>query len=400
MFLVLLCTINAVLTKQVDIEDINARQLETAIETEQNLAIFWYSKNCKTCDRVLNFLERIADEVQNTGTTLLKINDKKSAKTFGIRNFPSISVFRDQKNTIYEGEILNQESVTDFLTSENKAVKDTEIEQVSVQELDTLVSQNKFVAVFFFSEDKTTKFKRTSKVIKTAGELDIRVVAINDLALVAEYNLEVLPALVYYRHKIPILFEGDMSKENDVLEWLVQNRHTGEDEDGIEELAPDSLKTVINNVDMIAVLFCKENCKDCDKLMKILKKINSDCSKRGVHFVSTTITPEVQNMYSVVSTSIFFYKNKVSSKYKGSLSSESELSAWMSGQTDPPEEDLDQNLGSVIQENMHIVIVFCRYIAYVIIALTHTCYLIKNYNSFEFNKYLTTYKNTNINSEC
>lgn len=41
-----------------------------------------------------------------------------------------------------------------------------------------------------------------------ADQLDIGFVKIHDEALADEYNLGTLPALVYYRHQIPILYEG------------------------------------------------------------------------------------------------------------------------------------------------------------------------------------------------
>ena len=48
-----------------------------------------------------------------------------------------------------------------------------------------------------------------AKVDDFCTKLDIGLVKINDLELVTEYNLGELPALVYYRHTIPILYEGE-----------------------------------------------------------------------------------------------------------------------------------------------------------------------------------------------
>ena len=48
-----------------------------------------------------------------------------------------------------------------------------------------------------------------AKVDDYCGKLHIGIVKINDLELVTEYNLGELPALVYYRHAIPILYEGE-----------------------------------------------------------------------------------------------------------------------------------------------------------------------------------------------
>lgn len=43
-----------------------------------------------------------------------------------------------------------------------------------------------------------------------ADQLGIGFVKINDEALAEEYNLGTLPALVYYRHQIPIIYEGEL----------------------------------------------------------------------------------------------------------------------------------------------------------------------------------------------
>ena len=48
-----------------------------------------------------------------------------------------------------------------------------------------------------------------AKVDDYCGKLHIGIVKINDLELVTEYNLGELPALVYYRHGVPILYEGE-----------------------------------------------------------------------------------------------------------------------------------------------------------------------------------------------
>jgi hypothetical protein len=47
-------------------------------------------------------------------------------------------------------------------------------------------------------------------------------------------------------------------REEDVLEWLVQNKNTGsEDEDMIEDVTAKSLETLTNTAQHLAVLFCE-----------------------------------------------------------------------------------------------------------------------------------------------
>ena len=52
------------------------------------------------------------------------------------------------------------------------------------------------------------------------------------------------------------------------------------------------------------------------------------------------------------------------------------------------EEVSSSMLGRLIRDTRNIVVIFCKYIAYAIIALTHTCYLIKNYAPDELKKFL------------
>ena len=42
-----------------------------------------------------------------------------------------------------------------------------------------------------------------------------------------------------------------------VLEWLIQNRSTGDEDDVIEDVDAKSLDTMIQSIEHLAVLFCK-----------------------------------------------------------------------------------------------------------------------------------------------
>lgn len=54
----------------------------------------------------------------------------------------------------------------------------------------------------------TKALQELENIDDEADQLDIGFVKIHDEALADEYNLGALPALVYYRHQIPILYEG------------------------------------------------------------------------------------------------------------------------------------------------------------------------------------------------
>lgn len=58
-------------------------------------------------------------------------------------------------------------------------------------------------------------------------------------------------------NNVIFLFLGELSKEEDVLEWLIANKSTGDEEDVIEDVTAKTLNTLIGNVDNLVVLFCK-----------------------------------------------------------------------------------------------------------------------------------------------
>ena len=42
-----------------------------------------------------------------------------------------------------------------------------------------------------------------------------------------------------------------------MLDWLVQNKSTGDDDDEIEDVSETMLEAMIDSVDYLAVLFCE-----------------------------------------------------------------------------------------------------------------------------------------------
>lgn len=65
---------------------------------------FTDARSCTTCDKVLAELEKIDDDTDTFGVDFVKINDKRLAKQYGIKNFPALTYFREKEPIIYEGE--------------------------------------------------------------------------------------------------------------------------------------------------------------------------------------------------------------------------------------------------------------------------------------------------------
>ena len=190
------------------------------------------------------------------------------------------------------GDLLNEQEVLNWLTHQ---VQHEEIEEITNEMLDILIKQKKHLAVLFckidtfFSwfemltlsshlddEDDTTNGDILAGLETIDDECDQRGVSfvrLDSESEEQEYGIETTPALVYFEDGIPSLYEGtlalnlkrngdlaemfiqtgDLSKEEQVLDWLT---HQVKNEE-IEEVTDEMLDQLISQKKHLAVLFCK-----------------------------------------------------------------------------------------------------------------------------------------------
>ncbi|XP_066141840.1 uncharacterized protein hlk isoform X1 [Euwallacea fornicatus] len=357
------------------IEEVNAKQLDRVLQDKGYVAVFWYTRSCTTCDKVLEELEQIDDDTDSFGVDFVKINDKRLAKQYGITKFPALTYFRDKQPIIYEGDLMDEENVLDFLTSLEAMDLPDRIEEVNAKILEKIVQETDFVAVLFCPDaDKCQKYgankpecKKCSKVLlelenidDEADQLGIGFVKINDEDLAEEYNLGPLPALVYYRHQIPIIYSGDLTKEDDVLEWLVQNKSTGDEDDVIEDVTLKTLGTLINSVDHLAVLFYDRDDDESMQALDELEHIDDDCDKYGIQFVKID-DPVAAEEYGLDSLPcVVYFEKGIPNIYDGDLEEEDEFLQWIVEQLEKDEiEDVtDEMLDKLIGEGKTLAVLF------------------------------------------
>ena len=112
---------------------------------------FFFSdgKNCKTCERILSILETQSVELEEAGIEVVRINDKKTSKSYGILSAPGLTYFKGGKGENFEGELTDAETLMDFLASPEAMELPDQIEEVNAKQLDKLVVEKMFVAVLF-----------------------------------------------------------------------------------------------------------------------------------------------------------------------------------------------------------------------------------------------------------
>ncbi|XP_017491671.1 PREDICTED: protein disulfide-isomerase A5-like [Rhagoletis zephyria] len=102
-----------------------------------------------------------------------------------------------------------------------------------------------------------------------------------DHTVAKDYGITELPALIYFEKRIPSIYQEDISAEEDVLQWLVQQKT----EDTIESVNRELLEQLISNTQYLVVYFYKPHCKACDIVLEELENIDDDCEIYGINFV-------------------------------------------------------------------------------------------------------------------
>nr|XP_029734765.1 uncharacterized protein LOC109403225 isoform X7 [Aedes albopictus] len=345
------------------IEEVSAKQLERLLEDKDYVAVYWYARSCTTCDTVLAELEHIDDDTDSFGVDFVKINDKRLAKQYGITKFPALTYFREKEPIIYEGDLMDEAGVLDFLTSLEAMDLPDRIEEVNAKILSKIIEDSDYVAVLFYEPEckKCIKaLQELENIDDEADELDIGFVKIHDEALAEEYNLGPLPKLVYYRHQTPIVYEHELQREEDVLEWLVENKATGDEDDVIEEVNAKTLKTLIANIDNLVVLFYDEGDEESENVLHELENIDDDCAKHGIQFVKINDT-KVSKEYGIDDIpAIVYFEKEIPNVYDDDLSDEEEILQWLLSQLEKDEiEDVtDEMLDKLIKEGKSVAVMF------------------------------------------
>ncbi|CAH1725033.1 unnamed protein product [Aphis gossypii] len=345
------------------IEEVTAKQLERVLNEKDYVAVFWYTRSCHTCDKVLEELENIDDDTDTFGVDFVKINDKRLAKHYGIKNFPALTYFRKKEPIIYEGDLMDEDSVLEFLTSLEALDLPDRIEEVNSKILQKIIEDTDYVAVLFYKAGckKCAKaLQELENIDDEADQLGIGFVKIHDSSLADEYNLGDLPKLVYYRHQIPIVYEHELTKEEDVLEWLVQNKSTGDEEDVIEDVTSKTLDTLIGSVDNLVVLFYDNDDEDSLRVLNELEKIDDDCDRHGIQFVKIE-DPQAASSFGLKSVpAVVYFEKQIPNIYDGDIENEDALLHWLIDQLQKDEiEDItNEMMDRLIKEGKNIAVLF------------------------------------------
>lgn len=85
-------------------------------------------------------------------------------------------------------------------------------------------------------------------------------VKISDQEVSTKYGISNTPALVYFRKRNPLVYDGDLADADKVLTWLT-SLDVFDNKNEIEEVNRKMLDKLLDENEYLAVYFCKF--KDC-----------------------------------------------------------------------------------------------------------------------------------------
>jgi len=328
----IICVVSGLVTppEEYSIEDVTRERLDKMLDTTPFVAVYWYARNCKRSENILKDMELIDDDAKKSNIDFVKINDKRFGKSFGVKKFPALSFFRDRQIFIYDGDLKDEEAVLEFITDEDNMAMPDKIEDVDADQLISIVETDPFVTVFFYDESKTS-----SKALEHMEDIDdetdvfhIRFLRINDPELADDYSLTRIPCLVFFRREIPIVYAGDMNDENEMLEWLIKNQSSADDEDVLESVDGEQLEIMVDNVDNLMIYFY-DNTRMSLKILDVMETIDDDCDRMDVVFVAVK-DKALAAKYNVDEfPTLMFFENQIPSVYDGELEKPAEILAWI-----------------------------------------------------------------------
>ena len=94
------------------IENVNRVMLKKILKDNDDVAVFYYSDNCKQCEKAIVELEKIDDEAHALDIDFVKINDAALAKQNNIHAFPALIYYKAREPIIFAGDMRKSEQAS------------------------------------------------------------------------------------------------------------------------------------------------------------------------------------------------------------------------------------------------------------------------------------------------
>ncbi|CAG2115189.1 unnamed protein product, partial [Medioppia subpectinata] len=342
--------------------------LEVLMGDVEHLVVFFYDgDDCLDCDQILQELENIDDDTDKHGIHFVKCEDDEFAREMGITTVPALVYYEQRLPSIYDGDLLDEETVLEWLIRQRQ--EDT-IENINRDILFRMVADREYLAVLFYKPDDDESdeiIEHMERIDDDCGDYGVQMVRVADPLIAKKYGVREPPGLVFFRRGRPIKYEGDLFDEEEALEWLTRPENM-ELSDAIEKVNRRMFERLLSRSIYLAVLFyTKQDCKQCDKVLEELERIDDEADGAGIKFVKIDDT-QLAKQYGVYALpALVFFKQGDEGEpiiYAGDLKKSEKILDWLINQKDPSLdkiEDVDAPaLRKLIENSDHLAVYFCE----------------------------------------
>lgn len=133
------------------IEEVTDEILKDLIDDHEYVVVYFTGpcEEGEKCDKILDDLENIDDELDEAGIIFVTTEDTAFAKKMGIKSFPELVFFRNRDPLHYDGNLDDEDEVLAWLTDEDTLEIPGKIEEVNTKMLEKILTENDHVVVFF-----------------------------------------------------------------------------------------------------------------------------------------------------------------------------------------------------------------------------------------------------------
>ena len=293
--------------------------------------------------------------------TIVQIDDPEYAEELGIQ-LPSVIHFTEEIPNVYKGSLESKDEVMKWLIDKKE---EAVIETVTKQMLEEIIAENEYVVVLYIGacEDKELCDEILDDLEELDDEFDEKGIEFiqtddEDYALI-KHQITKFPSLGIYRNKHFLLYEGDLTKKEDVSNWLndIDNLKIS---GVIEEVNTKLLAFLYENEDNLVVLFYEEEDRDADEIIAGLETIDDELEVKD--FSKVKICDEgVELNYGLIGLpKIVYFQNGIPIIYEGNIMDENSILKWIEKEasTNSIRGVTDVVLGGLIQKFDHIAVLF------------------------------------------
>ena len=183
-----------------------------------------------------------------------------------------------------------------------------------------------------------------------------------DAVLAEDYSLWHLPALAFFRHSTPILYTGDINNEEEVFEFLFQNKYTADEDIDLEEVDEEKLEILINHIDFVVVLFYKEHDAASKQAQQDVDSIDDNLKERSISVVKTRNQDQI-DMYEIdILPKLVYFEAEIPTFWPDelSLTGNETILKWIEKcqDSDVIEDITEEMLEKLIANTDHIAVFF------------------------------------------